>query len=416
MKPLEGLRIIAVEQYGAGPFGTLHLAEMGAEVIKIENPSSGGDIGRKIPLYVEHQDSLYFQSLNRNKKSVALDLQNPASREVFHDLVRQADGVYSNFRGDGPEKLGIRYEDLKHVNPKIVCCSLSGFGQNGPRREQGSYDYAIQGLTGWMSVTGEPDGPPTKTGLSVVDWTGGYVAALSLMVGLHAAKRDGAGMECDVSLFDIALSYLTYIACWQQTRDYVPERTAMSSHPSVVPFQNFQTSDGWVVICCPTDQFYAKFAKAIDRADLAADERFGSLVKRWDQRHVLVPMLAEAMKQRSTREWVAILQEADVPSAPVNSVAEALAEPQAVARESVVSFEHPVFGTIKGVRSGVRVGPVNHDIRRAPTLNEHADEILHGLLGYSGDKVASLAAAGAFGDAGSGIAKAKPSASVSTSG
>jgi len=397
MKPLQDVRIIALEQYGAGPLGTLNLAEMGAEVIKIENPTSHGDIGRGIPPYLAEKDSLYFQSLNRNKKSVALDLQNPASRDVLHDLVRKADAVYSNFRGDGPEKLGIRYEDLKHVNPKIVCCSLSGYGQTGPKRAQPSYDYAIQGLAGWMSVTGEPNGPPTKTGLSVVDWSGGYVAALSLMIGIHAARRDGIGMECDVSLFDVALSYLTYIACWQQTRDYIPERTPMSSHPSVVPFQNFETADGWIVICCATDAFYRKFATALGRGDLAQDERFATMSQRSTLRDLLVPQLAEAMKKRTTAEWIDILETADVPSAPVNSVRQALAEPQAIARESLVTTDHPVFGRITGVRSGVRVGPLNRDIRRAPTLNEHGKEILGGVLGYSPEKLAALYAAGAFG-------------------
>lgn len=396
-KPLEGLRVIAIEQYGAGPFGTMHLAEMGADVIKIENPATGGDIGRKIPPYVEHQDSIYFQSLNRNKRSLTLDLQNPAARAVFNDLVRAADGVYSNLRGDGPEKLRIRYSDLKEINPKIVCCSLSGYGQNGPRREQASYDYAIQGLTGWMSITGEPDGPPTKTGLSVVDWTGGYVAALSLMIGMHAAQRDGVGMDCDVSLFDIALSYLTYIGAWQQTRGYVPERLPLSSHPSVVPFQNFETSDGWVVVCCPNDGFYQRFVCAIGRADLSTNPAFDSLSKRFEQRDVLVPILADEVRKRTTSEWLEILNAADVPCAPVNTVAEALAEPQAISRETVIAFEHPVFGTVKAIRSAVRVGPVPHDIRRAPMLNEHGREILEALLGYSQERMADLGAAGAFG-------------------
>jgi len=397
MLPLEDVRIIAIEHYGAGPFGSLHFAEMGAEVIKIENPALGGDVGRKIPLYLEHQDSLYFQSLNRNKKSLALDLRNPKSRKILEELVANADAVYSNFRGDDSEKMKIRYDDLKHINPKIVCCSLSGFGQSGPRRSHGSYDYAIQALSGWMSVTGEPDGPPTKTGLSVVDWSGGYVAALSMMIGIHAARRDGVGMDCDVSLFDTALSYLTYYATWQQTRGYKPEKTPNSSHSSIVPFQNFKTADGWIVVCCPTDAFWKKYAIAIGFGELTTDPRYAEMSGRWENRGALVSVLADRMKQHTTAEWVSILEAADVPCAPVNSVEEALAEPQAIAREALIKFDHPVFGEIKGVRSGVRVGPLNKNIGRGPALNEHLNEIMGDLLGYSPEAIAELAKNGVFG-------------------
>jgi crotonobetainyl-CoA:carnitine CoA-transferase CaiB-like acyl-CoA transferase len=396
-KPLKDLRIIAVEQYGAGPFGTLHFAELGAEVIKIENPKTGGDVGRDIPPYLESQDSLYFQSLNRNKKSVSLDINSPAGRDVFHDLVRHADAVYCNFRGDVPERMGLRYEDLKHVNPRIVCCSLSGWGQTGPRRAQGAYDYSIQALSGWMDVTGEPDGPPTKTGLSLIDWSGGYVAALSMMVAIYAAKRDGVGMDCDVSLFDTALSFLTYYATWNMTRGYQPARTALSAHSSITPFQNFQTADGWIAVCCPNQSFWRKYAIAIERPDLLEDSRFTDFEARWENKDALLEDLTQVMLQRTTAEWVKILSEGDVTSAPVNSVPEALAEPQTAARDIIVTVSHPVYGEIKGVRSGVRAGPLNTDIHRAPSLGEHGRELLTGLLGYSDEKYAELEALGILG-------------------
>jgi len=214
MKPLEDVRIIAVEQYGAGPFGSVHLADLGADVIKIEDPRVGGDVGRYVPPYAEDEDSLFFETFNRNKRSISLDLTTPAGRSVFEELVKTADAVYSNLRGDVPAKIGITYDDLKHLNPAIVCCSLTGFGMTGPRSKEPGYDYILQGLAGWMDLTGEPDGPPTKSGLSLVDFSGGYVAALSLLAGLHAARRDGIGMDCDVSLYDTALSMLTYPATW----------------------------------------------------------------------------------------------------------------------------------------------------------------------------------------------------------
>lgn len=210
MRPLEDLRIVAVEQYGAGPFGSVHLADLGAQVIKIEDPRAGGDVGRYVPPYAEGEDSLFFETFNRNKRSISLDLGTAAGRGVFEQLVAVSDVVYSNLRGDVPEKLCIRYDDLKHLNPRIVCVALTGFGMTGPRKREPGYDYVLQGLAGWMELTGEPDGPPTKSGLSLVDYSGGFVAAISLLAGVHAARRDGVGMDCDVSLYDTAVSMLTY--------------------------------------------------------------------------------------------------------------------------------------------------------------------------------------------------------------
>ena len=235
MKPLEDLRIIALEQYGAGPFGTLHLADLGADVIKIEDPRSGGDVGRYVPPFQMGEDSLFFETFNRNKRSISLDLENPAGREVFEDLTRRSDAVYSNFRGDVPKKLKIQYADLSHLNPAIVCVSLSGFGNSGPLSDKPGYDYMLQALAGWMSLTGEPEGPPTKSGLSLVDFTGGYVAAIALLSAVHAARRDGKGMDCDLSLYDVAVTLLNYPATWYMTGGWEPRRTERAAHPSLVP-------------------------------------------------------------------------------------------------------------------------------------------------------------------------------------
>ena len=225
MRPLEDVRIIAIEQYGAGPWGSLHLADLGAEVIKIENPRTGGDVSRHVPPHAEDGESLFFETFNRNKRSLDLDITTDAGRSVFEDLVAVSDAVYSNLRGDVPSKLGIRYEDLAGINPAIVCCSLSAYGTEGPRHAEPGYDYIIQGLAGWMSLTGEPDGPPVKTGLSLVDFGGGFVAGFSLVAGVHAARRDGRGMDCDVSLFDTAISLLNYQATWHLTPWFSPART-----------------------------------------------------------------------------------------------------------------------------------------------------------------------------------------------
>jgi crotonobetainyl-CoA:carnitine CoA-transferase CaiB-like acyl-CoA transferase len=391
MRPLEDVRIIAIEQYGAGPFATLQLADLGAEVIKIEDPRTGGDVGRHVPPYSEGDDSLFFESFNRNKRSVVLDITSPEGRAALLDLVAVSDVVFSNLRGDLPAKLGIRYEDLAEANPRIVCCSLSGFGMTGPRRAQPAYDYLIQGMTGWMSLTGEPGGPPEKTGVSLVDYCGGYVATMAMLAGLHAARRDGRGMDCDVSLYDTALALLTYPATWHLTADFVPTRTRQSAHPSLVPCQNFQTSDGWIVVVCAKDKFWQRLCTVMDREDLAQDPRFVTAAGRRDHRDVLLPELETEFLARSTEHWLARLEEAGVPCGPVNSIADALAEEQTLAREMIATVDHPRFGTVREVASPLKVGdePFNH--RRAPLKGEDADHVFGRLLGYSPERVARLA-------------------------
>jgi crotonobetainyl-CoA:carnitine CoA-transferase CaiB-like acyl-CoA transferase len=400
LPPLGDVRIVAIEQYGAGPFGSMHLADLGAEVIKIEDPAAKGDVGRYIPPFQKGEDNLFFESLNRNKRSLSLDLDSRAGREVFEDLVRHSDVVYSNMRGDVPAKLGIRYEDLQHLNPAIVCCSLSGFGSTGPRAKQPGYDYIIQGLAGWMDVTGEPGGPPSKSGLSMVDWSGGYVAALSILVGLHVARRDGQGRDCDVSLYDNAISLLTYLATWNLTAGYLPARTRHSAHPSIVPFQNFQTADGWIVVGCAKEHFWTKLVEAIGLPELASDERFDSLGKRYTGREEVLAILEARFLQRTKAEWLSLLAEAGVPSAPVNSIAEALQDPQVAARHLVAETEHPEFGTVQQIVSAVRVGapePTAGRFRRAPRRNEDAEHVLVGVLGYDAARLEDLTNAGAFG-------------------
>ena len=233
--PLADVRVVAIEQFGAGPWGTLQLADLGAEIIKIEDPASAGDVGRYVPPFQEGEDSLFFETFNRGKKSVSLDLRHPQARGVFEDLVRACDAVYSNLRGDQPQKLGLTYEQLKAVNPAIVCCSLSGFGMTGPRASEGGYDYMMQGLAGWQSLTGDPGGPPTKSGLSLVDLSGGYASAIAMLAGIWRARRDGVGCDCDVSLFETALHELMYIGPWAATHGYVPPRRAQLGAPDDRP-------------------------------------------------------------------------------------------------------------------------------------------------------------------------------------
>ncbi|GAA1499691.1 CoA transferase [Dactylosporangium maewongense] len=400
MRPLEDVRVVSLEQYGAGPFGSVHLADLGAEIIKVEDPRTGGDVGRYVPPFADGEDSLFFETFNRNKRSISLDVTAPAGRAVFEDLVRASHAVYSNLRGDVPAKLGIRYEDLAGINPAIVCCSLTGFGMTGPRANQPGYDYVLQGLAGWMELTGEPGGPPTKSGLSLVDYSGGLVAAIALLAGVHAARRDGVGMDCDLSLYDTAVGMLTYPAVWHLNGGFEPIRTHHSAHPSLVPFQVFAAQDGWLVVGCAKEKFWRRLATLLDGVAgtaLAADPRFATFGDRHRHATILLALLEDAFATRTVAAWLADLQPAGIPCGPVNDVAAALADPHTVARGLVVETDHPHFGTVRQPASPVRVGtdPVPH--RRAPRRNEDAGYVLHDVLGYDDTRVAALKAAGAFG-------------------
>lgn len=397
MKPLEDVRIISIEQYGAGPFGSLQLADLGADVIKIEDPAHGGDVGRYVVPLQDGEDSLFFEAFNRNKRSIDLDISCAAGRTVFEELVKVSDIVFSNLRGDVPAKLGIRYEDLKHLNPAIVCCSLSGFGMTGPRSAEPGYDYVLQGMAGWMDITGEPDGPPTKSGLSLVDYSGGLVAGISMLAALHAARRDGVGADCDVSLFDTAISMLTYPAVWALNSDFMPSRMHHSAHPSLVPFQAFPTGDGWLVVACPKEKFWRRLAVVVGHPDLTEDARFSSFAGRQENSASLIPILEAVFLTKSAEEWLPLLRAAGVPCGPVNSVMDALSDPHTEARGMLVTTEHPHFGTVVQVASAVRVGDESREHRRAPRRNEDASAVLRDLLAYLPHQVDELAEAGAFG-------------------
>ncbi|MCD1286140.1 MULTISPECIES: CoA transferase [unclassified Brevibacterium] len=375
MKPLEDIRIIAVEQYGAGPWGSMHLADLGADVIKIEDPNTGGDIGRYVPPYREGEDSLFYESFNRNKRSIALSLKDDEDRAVFDRLVATADVVYSNLRGDVPAKLGITYDDLSSINPQIVCCTLSGYGSQGAAARRPGYDYMLQAAAGWMDITGEPDGPPTKSGLSLVDFSGGLVAAISMLAAVHAARRDGVGTDCDLSLFDTAVSMLSYVGNWHLNEGFEPRRTPKSSHPSLVPFQAFEAADGWLTVGCAKEKFYRRLVDVIGDERLNAEE-FSDFERRIANKDRLLPLLDEAFLQRSAEEWVSLLESAGVPVAKVKSVAEALDDPLVEERGLVFDTDHGRWGTIRNIATAPRAGARLDSHRAAPQIDEHRAELL----------------------------------------
>jgi crotonobetainyl-CoA:carnitine CoA-transferase CaiB-like acyl-CoA transferase len=399
--PLADVTVVSVEQYGAGPWGTLQLADLGADVIKIEDPAAGGDVGRYVPPFQEGEDSLFFETFNRGKRSISLDLRHPAARPVFEDLVRACDAVYSNLRGDQPRKLGLTYAQLRHVKPTIVCCSLSGFGMTGPRASEGGYDYMMQGLAGWQMLTGEPDGPPTKSGLSLVDLSGGYASAIALLAGIWRARRDGVGCDCDVSLFETALHELIYIGPWAATHGYVPPRRRNSAHPSIVPFQNFATADGWIVVGGVKQDAWERLCVVIGRPDLNDDPRFATRAARDVHRDELLAVLEDVFRRRSTDAWLEALVAARVPASRINTVEEALGDAQTRAREDVVEHDHPALGRVRSIRTPLRLADGETSLERAPERGplrgEHTAAVLVELCGYTPERVAALREAGVFG-------------------
>lgn len=371
--PLAGIRVVAIEQYGAGPFATSLLADMGAEIIKVET-SRQGDVGRAVPPYAQDGDSLYFESLNRNKKSVYIDTASERGAKSLRELISTCDAVLNNLRGDQPATRGLDYAALADINPRVVCVHLSGFGREGDYAAEPAYDYLMQGYAGWMTLTGEPGAPPSKTGLSMVDFSAGMLSALALVSGVRSAEVTGQGRDLDVPLIDVSLSLLNYLATWHLSRGYEPTRQADSSHPSQVPSQILPTADGWMVVMCAKEKFFRRLVEVMGVPQLADDERFHDFAARLANRDLLIAMLKDISVQRTTAQWLAELR-GKVPSGPVHTVAEAFKDPVVLSRNMIVETDHPTLGRVRSMRSPISHGaPITP--RRAPRLGEHNDELL----------------------------------------
>ncbi len=393
MLPLAGVRVLAVEQYGAGPFGTMFLADQGAEVIKIENPRDGGDMAREVgPHFFAPRDSLFFHSLNRNKKSVTLDLGCAQGQAVLGDLVKTADGLACNLRGDVPAKLGLTYDRLKVHNPKLVCAHLSAYGRTGPRASWPGFDYLMQAEAGYFAVTGEPGAPPARFGLSIVDFMSGLALAYALLAALTGARTTGVGRDIDVSLFDVALANTNYLAAWYLNRGVAQERLARSAHPSLVPCQLYPTADGWIFIMCNKEKFWPALCRALGRPEWAEDARFGTFENRLENRDEVTRLLDEELAKRATGEWLEAFA-GIVPAAPINDIAAALDNPYVAETGGLQTLVHPSAGPYRMVAPPVRTPGDAAPARPAPALGADTDEILRGL-GYDAARIDALRAAG----------------------
>lgn len=394
--PLADLTVIAVEQYGAGPFGTMLLADLGAQVIKIENPAEGGDVGRLVgPHYFSPGDSHFHQAFNRNKQSITLNLKHPQGMEVFRGLVAGADAVLDNLRGDLPEKLGLTYADLKAVNPAIVCAHLSAYGRDGPRKAWPGYDYLMQAEAGYLSLTGEPDGPPARFGVSIVDMMTGLMMAFALLGAVHGARRTRRGQDVDVSLFDTALHNLTYLAAWYLNAGHVQGREPRSAHPSLTPSQLYRTADGWLFIMCNKEKFWPLLADRLGHPEWGTDPRLSSFKARLQNRDLVTELLDTALGARTTGAWMAELG-GSIPVAPVYDVGQALDNPFVRDHDRLGSFARREGGApVEMLGSPIRLGDGEVPRRAAPALGADTEDILT-RLGYDAATIAALRRDGAL--------------------
>lgn len=393
--PLADLRIVAVEQFGAGPFGTLLLADLGSEVIKVEDPAAGGDVGRSVPPGAAAGSSLYFEAFNRGKRSIALDLMSAAGREVFRRLVAASDAVYNNLRGDLPERLGLTYAALAECNPAIVCVSLSAYGRSGERRAEPGYDALVQAEAGWASLTGEPGAPPARSGLPMADYAAGLVAACGLLAGVHEARRTGRGRDIDTSLFDTALAMLSYQAAWWLSAGIPTRRLPHSAHPSIVPFQFFASADGYIAVACAKEKFFVALAEIVEMPELTRDARFATFAARHEHREALTTLLGARLRQEATDAWLAKMS-GIVPCAPVRDLEDALEVERLRSRGMMAAYDHPELGAVRSVGLPMHVSNFAPHYRAAPALGADAASLL-AEVGYDERQIARLAAAGAFG-------------------
>jgi succinate--hydroxymethylglutarate CoA-transferase len=392
MLPLEGVRVLSVEQYGAGPWGTQYLADLGAEVIKIESPKDGGDMGRSVgPYFIDDgassSSSLFYQSINRNKRSLTLDLACEEGQAVLHDLVKSADALTCNLRGDVPDKLGLTYETLGKINPRIVCAFLTAYGREGPRQKWPGYDYLMQAEAGYFALTGEPEGNPTRFGLSIVDLMTGLAMAYSAVSAILNARATGIGRDIDVNLFDLALSNVSYPATWYLNTGHNQGREPRSGHPSLTPCAQYKTKDGWIFIMCNKEKFWPALCEAIDRPNWGTDPKFLTFKGRLEHRAEIQELLDGRLSDRTTADWLNAFA-GDVPAAPILDVAQAMDNPFVTQNGKIQTLTHQDGTEFRVLDSPFDAGEPT-PARPGPELGEDTDALLD-ELGYDAARVASL--------------------------
>ena len=391
MKALDGIRVLDLTRALAGPFCTLMLGDNGADVIKVEIPGSGDDTRKWGPPFIG-EESAYYLSINRNKRSLTLNLQDARAQEVFMKLAQDIDVVVENFTPGVMGRFGLDYDAVKAVNPKVVYCSISGFGQDGPYRNRPAYDQIMQGVGGLMSITGEPDGEPQKIGIAVTDIGAGMWSAFAIMAALNHRGKTGEGQYIDISMLDAQVAWLTYQAAFFFANGEAPKRMG-AAHPTLVPYQAFMCKDGkYINVAVGSERIWERFCQGMEREDLKDHPDYATNSVRVNNRGAMVSMLQEIFLTRPVAEWVKDLQAANVPCGPINDLADVFADPQVLARDMYLEMANPTLGSIKqtGLPIKFSLTPGGLD-RHPPLLGEHNHEILKSL-GYSEADVQSLMA------------------------
>jgi crotonobetainyl-CoA:carnitine CoA-transferase CaiB-like acyl-CoA transferase len=390
---LSGVRILDLTWVLAGPYGSLLLGDLGAEIIKVESPELGDktrELGPSLGAMTAH-----FAALNRNKRSVALNLKTEGGRRIFYDLAGRADALLTNFRPSVLDRLQLDYDHVRAHAPSIVYCALSGYGATGPYRDKPAYDLVVQALSGGMSLTGEPGGLPLRSGVPFGDLTGGTFAGLGLVAALLRRAKTGEGAYIDISLLDVQVSLLSYVAAYYWANGKVPQPVG-SGHQAIVPYGAYRTRDGFLVIAVFGEHFWAGTCEALELRELAADPRFATNEARVTNRTELEPLLRARLAERTTAEWMARLDAHGIPAAPVNTVDKALVDPQVTARDMVREQAHPHVGALKYLGNPFKTRDADPGAGRpAPLLGQDTAEVLSSVLGYSSDEIERQAAAGA---------------------
>ncbi len=402
--PLSHIRVLDLSRVLAGPWAGQNLADLGAEVIKVERPKFGDDSRTYGPPWIKDKDgrdtkdSAYFTSANRGKKSITLNISKPEGQKLVRELARTSDVLIENYKFGDLARYGLGYDDLKQVNPRLIYCSVTGFGQTGPYREHPGYDFMIQGMGGMMSVTGEPDGAPgggpQRAGVPVADIITGMYASIAVCAAIAHRAESGVGQHLDLALLDSQIALLAYQNTNYFATGNAPKRIG-NLHPNIVPYQPFKTADGDVILACGNDNLYRKFCEAAGCKELADDARFSGNGKRVENRAELTRLLKDVFAKRSTREWVEILESAGIPNGPINDVAQVFEEPQVKARAIRVELDHPVAGKLPTVASPMRFSATPVEYKLAPpVLGQHTEEVLRGLLQLDDAAIAKLRAEG----------------------
>lgn len=386
--PLENIKVLDLTRVLAGPYATMILGDLGADIIKVEMPVVGDD-ARHFGPYM-NSESAYFMSLNRNKRSITLNLKSEKGRQILLDMVKEVDVIVENFRPGTMEKLGLGYEDLIKVNPKLIYAASSGYGHTGPYSKRAAYDAVVQAMGGLMSITGKEGGEPTRVGTSVGDITAGLFTTIGILAAVNSRNETGKGQKVDVAMLDCQVAILeNAISRYVVTGD-VPAPGG-NKHPSIVPFEPFETVNGQIMVAAGNDVLWSNFCKAIDTYPLCKDERFATNPLRAKNYKELRPLLGEAMIVKTTEEWQDILDDAGVPNGPINTIDKVVTDPQVLAREMIMEIDHPVEGKLKVPGIPIKLSETPGDIRMtSPLLGQHTEEILKELLNYDDAKIEEL--------------------------